>query len=116
MSSKNKLLVCAAVAGLSVGMVSAASAAEVNCWGVNSCGGISAGKDKAQCAVDAKQVEAAKKEFGDKYAKATAHKCGAEAKCAGKGGNLNWTKVKSKEECKTLGGFLMNKEGKIEKL
>ena len=45
MSSKNKLLVCAAVAGLSVGMVSAASAAEVNCWGVNSCGGKSAGDD-----------------------------------------------------------------------
>jgi hypothetical protein len=117
MSSKNKLLVCAAVAGLSVGIVSAANAAEVNCWGVNSCGGKSTGKDKAQCAVNEKQVEAAKKDFP----KAMAHKCGADAKCAAKNekgekNNLNWTKVKSKEECKKLGGFLMDKEGKIEKL
>lgn len=116
MSSKKNILVCAAVAGLSVGMISAASAEEVNCWGMNSCGGKSAAKDKASCAVTKEQVAAVKKEFGDKYSKASEHSCSGQATCGSKGGNLNWTKVKSKEECKKLGGFLMDKAGKIEKL
>ena len=116
MSSKKNILVCAAVAGLSIGMISTASAEDVNCWGVNSCGAKATTKDKAGCAVTKEQVAAAKKEFPGKYDKAEAHTCGPNAKCAGKGGNLNWTKVKSKEECKKLGGFLIDKSAKVEKL
>jgi hypothetical protein len=119
MSQKKNIVIGAALAGLSVGMLSIStkvSAAETHCWGVNSCGTKSTAKDKAQCSVTEAQIAAAKKEFGEKYSKAEVHACGSHAGCGAKGGNLNWTKVKSKDECKKLGGFLMNKEGKIEKL
>lgn len=119
MSQKKNIVIGAALAGLSVGMLSVstnASAAETNCWGVNSCGAKSSAKDKAGCTVTEAQVTAAKKEFVGKYNKSIAHACGSHAGCGAKSGNLNWTKVKSKEECKKLGGFLMDKEGKIEKL
>lgn len=116
MSNKKSIVVGAALAGLSMGLLSSASAEEVHCWGVNSCGAKSSAKDKASCGVNEKQVAAAKKDFGDKYKNAETHGCGAHAKCGAKGGNLNWTKVKSKEECKKLGGFLMDKDGKITKL
>ncbi|WP_338635196.1 hypothetical protein [Spirobacillus cienkowskii] len=118
MENKNKVK-HAAVVGLTAGLLSVAPSAfssEVHCWGVNSCGAKSSAKDKAQCTVNEAQVAAAKKEFGDKFSKASTHKCGAQAECGGKGGFLNWTKVKSKDECKKLGGFLMDKKGKIEKL
>ena len=119
MSQKKNIVIGAALAGLSVGMLSVsanATAAETHCWGVNSCGAKSSAKDKAQCSVNKKQIESAKKEFGEKYSKAVVHACGSHAECGAKGGNLNWTKVKSKEECKKLGGFLMDKEGKVSKL
>ncbi len=116
MSQKKNIVIGAALAGLSIGMLSISttvSAEETACWGVNSCGAKSPAKDKAQCAVNEKQVEAAKKKFGEKYSKSAMHSCGANASCGAKGGNLNWTKVKSNAECKTLGGFLMDKTGNI---
>ena len=120
MSQKKNIVIGAALAGLSVGMLSistkASAAEDMKCWGANACGAKSPSKEKATCAVTQKEVDATKKEFGDKYSKAAVHKCAGEAQCAGKGGNLNWIKVKSKEDCKKLGGFLMNKEGKVEKL
>ncbi len=116
MSKKNKLIVSAAVAGLSLTIVTTAHAEDVQCWGVNSCGGKSKAKDKASCAVNKAQMESAKKEFKGKFDKASEHECGGKAMCGAKGGNLNWTKVATKEECKKLGGFLMDKSGKIEKL
>lgn len=116
MSNKSKLALGAAVAGLSLGLASSASAEEVHCWGVNSCGAKSSAKDKAACSVNKAQIEAAKKEFKGKFDKATEHGCGGKAMCGAKGGNLNWTKVASKDECKKLGGFLMDQDGKITKL
>jgi hypothetical protein len=119
MSQKKNIVIGAALAGLSVGMLSISttvSAAEAQCWGVNSCGAKSSAKDKANCAVTEKQAATAKKEFGAKYSKAASHSCAGSAECAAKGGNINWTKANSKDECKKLGGFLMDKEGKIEKL
>ena len=119
MSKKSKLILSAAVTGLAIGAISSASAEEVKCWGVNSCGGKSAAKDKAGCGVNKAQVEAVKKdkELSGKFGKAMEHSCAGKAECAGKGekgGNLNWTKI-SKEECQKLGGFLMDDKGKIEK-
>ncbi|RDB35595.1 MAG: hypothetical protein DCC88_09275 [Spirobacillus cienkowskii] len=118
MENKNKVKY-AAVVGLTAGLLSVAPSAfssEVHCWGVNSCGAKSSAKDKAQCSVNEAQVAAANKEFGNKFSKSTVHSCGSSAECSGKAGFLNWTKVKSKDECKKLGGFLMDKKGKIEKL
>lgn len=117
MSNKSKIVLSAAVAGLAMGAISAASAEEVKCWGINSCGAKAAAKDKAGCGVNKAQVEAVKKdkELSAKFVKAMEHSCSGKAECAAKGGNLNWTKV-SKEECQKLGGFLMDDKGKIEKL
>lgn len=120
MSQKKNIVIGAALAGLSIGLFANSNTATANdnvhCWGVNKCGKDSKAKDKASCSVNEQQVAAAKKEFNEKFSSASVHKCGTHAECAAAKGQLNWTKVKSKEICKKLGGFLMDEEGKIEKL
>lgn len=106
MSQKKNIIIGAALAGLSVGMLSistnVSAADDIQCWGTNS---------KASCGVEMAQIEAANKEFKNEFKSSEPHKCKNHAK----DGNLNWTKVKSNTECKTLGGFLMDKKGKITK-
>ncbi|KAB8033186.1 hypothetical protein [Fluviispira multicolorata] len=118
MSNKKSILVNAALTGLAVGAMSvaaSANAADVKCWGVNSCKAGSSGKNKAACSVKKEDIEAVKKEkMGDKYSKASVHECGSHASCGAEEKNLNWFKT-TRDKCSELGGFLIE-GGKVKKL
>ncbi len=110
---KRQKLVLAAVAGLFAGasagaQAPAAKADNVQCWGVNGCGGM------AKCAVTAEDLAAVKKLLGDaeyqkKFGKSEVHACAGKAKCGGSMGILNWMETPA-DTCKAKGGLVI--EGK----
>ena len=112
MSLKQKLLASASL-GLAAGAAlpgvalgsEAKPAGEEKCWGINSCG------KSGACAVDAKDVEATKAVFGEKFAKTKVHGCAGQSICGGSMGQLNWVKVPKGTCIKDKKGFLIEDKG-----
>lgn len=108
---KKQKLVLAAVAGLAAGVGAgaqspAAKPENVQCWGVNGCGG------QAKCSVTTEDLAAVKKLMGDveyqkKFGKSEVHSCAGKAKCGGSMGVLNWMELPG-DVCKARGGLLID--------
>lgn len=115
MKKRDKGLLMAAVAGISMGLTAPVPGmadeqkSDVKCWGVNGCG------SHAKCSVsdaDLKAFQAllGEKEFKDKFGKSEAHSCGSHAKCGASSKIINWTPT-SATECKVQGGYLVEEVG-----
>lgn len=115
MRKREKSLLMAAVAGISMGLTANAPAApeekaeDVKCWGINGCGA------HAKCSVAADDLKALRTFLGDKdysarFGKSETHSCGAHAKCGASSQILNWVPT-SLEECKAQGGYIVQEVG-----
>ena len=122
MSARERQLLVAAVAGISVGLLGpAAGGAEekkgdVKCWGVNGCGAHANSSVKAaKCSVKADDLKAfetllGEKEYKERFGKSEVHSCGSHAQCGASAKVLNWMPT-SMEECKAQGGYLVEEAG-----
>lgn len=116
MMKRDKQFLMAAVAGISMGIASAATSLaedakpeDVKCWGVNGCG------SHAKCSVSAEDLAAFKALLGDqefkaRFGKSEAHACGSHAKCGASFKILNWVPM-SADECKAQGGYRVEESG-----
>jgi hypothetical protein len=115
MKKRDKQFLIAAVAGISMGIASAACVAEdakaedVKCWGVNGCG------HSAKCSVSAEDLAAFKallgdKEFDTRFGRSEAHACGSHAKCGASAHILNWVPM-SQDQCKVHHGYVVEESG-----
>ena len=116
MKKRDKTLLMAAVAGISMGLSAqtASVAAEektgdIKCWGINGCG------SHAKCSVAAEDLKAFQTLLGEKdynklFGKSDAHSCGSHAKCGASSQILNWVPT-SLAECKAQGGYIVEEVG-----
>ena len=112
MKKRDKSLLMAAVAGISMGLSAPAPGAaddakkdEVKCWGVNGCG------SHAKCSVTDADLKAfqtllGEKDFAERFGKSETHSCGSHAKCGASSKIINWTPT-SAAECKAKGGYIV---------
>lgn len=115
MTNRERKLLLAAVAGISVGLTAPPASSEqkkaddVKCWGINGCG------SHAKCAVSDADLKAVRsllgdQEFQSRFGKSELHSCGSHAKCGASSQILNWTTA-TPEACKAEGGYLVEEVG-----
>ncbi len=115
MKKRDKGLLMAAVAGISMGLTAPAPGlaeekkSDVKCWGINGCGA------HAKCSVADADLKAFQTLLGEKgykenFGKSEAHACGAHAKCGASSKIINWTPT-SAAECKAQGGYIVDEVG-----
>lgn len=120
MNKRDKSLLMAAVAGVSMGLgaatpgVAEEKKGDVKCWGINGCG------SHAKCSVTDADLKAfqtllGEKEFADRFGKSETHSCGSHAKCGASSKIINWTPT-SAAECKDKGGYLVEEGASKKKI
>ena len=103
---KKNVLVLAAMAGFATAEAQPPQKGEkpVECFGVNSC------KGSGKCGISKEQIQAANKQFKNKFDKTKdAHDCAGHNACGGKGGHFAWVEEKNAAECHSKGGFTFKK-------
>jgi len=115
MKKREKSLLMAAVAGISMGLSAPAPAiadekgGDVKCWGINGCG------SHAKCSVGADDLKAFQALLGDqefkaRFGKSEPHSCGSHAKCGASSQIINWVPT-SLAQCKSDGGYVVEDVG-----